>query len=53
MPALADRIQLTDDSVVNGKLLAAERAEDNGVTTTDRQFGGVDYSSFFSPDNGW
>jgi len=33
--------------------LAAERAEDNGVTTADRQFGGVDYSSFYSPDNGW
>ncbi len=33
--------------------LAAERAEDNGVTTADRQMGGVDYSSFFSPDNGW
>ena len=33
--------------------LAAERAEDNGVTTADRQFGSVDYSSFYSPDNGW
>ncbi len=33
--------------------LATERAEDNGVKTADRQFGGVDYSSFFSPDNGW
>jgi putative salt-induced outer membrane protein YdiY len=32
---------------------AVERAKDNGVTTADRQFGGVDYSSFFSPDNGW
>lgn len=32
---------------------AAERAEDNGVTTADRQFGGVDYSSFFSANNGW
>jgi putative salt-induced outer membrane protein YdiY len=32
---------------------AAERAQDNGVTTADRQFGGVDYSSFYSPDNGW
>lgn len=32
---------------------AAERAEDNGVKTADRQFGGVDYSAFFSPDNGW
>jgi len=33
--------------------LAAERAEDNGVKTADRQFGGVDYSSFYSADNGW
>lgn len=32
---------------------AAERAKDNGVTTADRQFGGVDYSSFYSADNGW
>jgi hypothetical protein len=32
---------------------AAERAQDNGTKTADRQFGGVDYSSFFSPDNGW
>lgn len=32
---------------------SAERAEDNGVKTADRQSGGVDYSSFFSPDNGW
>ena len=32
---------------------AAERAEDNGVKTADRQYGGVDYSSFFSADNGW
>ncbi len=33
--------------------LAAERAQDNGVTTANRQFGGVDYSSFYSADNGW
>jgi len=33
--------------------LAAERAEDNGVKTADRQFGAVDYSSFNSDDNGW
>jgi hypothetical protein len=33
--------------------LAAERARDNGVETANREFGGVDYSSFFSPDNGW
>ncbi len=32
---------------------AAERAEDNGVKTADRQFGSADYSSFFSPNNGW
>ncbi len=31
----------------------AERAEDNGVTTADRQFGGVDYSAFFTPKMGW
>ena len=33
--------------------LAAERAKDNGVTTADRQFGGVDYSAFYSADDGW
>ncbi|WP_157772148.1 DUF481 domain-containing protein [Lacunisphaera limnophila] len=33
--------------------LAAERANDRGVTTADRDFGGVDYSVFFSPDYGW
>lgn len=33
--------------------LAAERAEDNGAKTADRQFGSVDYSSFYSADNGW
>lgn len=33
--------------------LAEQEARDNGVKTADRQFGGVDYSSFFSPDNGW
>lgn len=32
---------------------AADRAYDRGVTTADRDFGGVDYSSFFSPDYGW
>lgn len=32
---------------------SAEQAEDNGVETANRQFGGVDYSSFYSPDNGW
>lgn len=32
---------------------AAERAEDKGEKTADRQFGSVDYSSFYSPDNGW
>jgi len=31
----------------------AERAEDNGVETANRQFGGADYSSFYSPDHGW
>jgi Protein of unknown function, DUF481 len=33
--------------------VAAERASDRGVTTADRDFGGVDYSVFFSPDYGW
>lgn len=33
--------------------LQAERAKDNGVDTADRQFGGVDYSSFFSEKNVW
>lgn len=33
--------------------LAAERAKDNGVETANREFGGVDYSAFFTPDNGW
>ena len=32
---------------------AAERARDNGVATADRNFGGADYSSFYSPDRGW
>jgi len=33
--------------------LQAEKAEDNGVETANRQFGGVDYSSFFTPHNVW
>ncbi len=33
--------------------LAAERAEDNGVDTADRQFGGADYSAFFSDKSVW
>jgi len=33
--------------------LAAEKAEDNGVETSNRQFGSVDYSSFFSENNVW
>lgn len=33
--------------------LAAAKAQDNGTTTSDRQYGSVDYSAFFSPDNGW
>ena len=32
---------------------AAEKAKDSGVTTADREFGGIDYSAFSSPDNGW
>ena len=32
--------------------LAMERAKDNGVETANREFGGVDYSSF-NGDNGW
>ena len=33
--------------------LAMERAQDRGVATSDREFGGVDYSSFYSKDHGW
>ncbi len=40
-----------DDKLVFS--LATERAQDNGVDTADRQFGGVDYSSFFSEKNVW
>ena len=31
----------------------AERAQDNGVETANRQFGGADYSWFYSPNHGW
>lgn len=33
--------------------LQAEKAEDSGVETANRQLAGVDYSSFFSPKNVW
>jgi len=33
--------------------LQAEKAEDNGVETANRQLAGVDYSSFFSKKNVW
>jgi hypothetical protein len=33
--------------------LQAEKAEDNGVETANRQFAGADYSSFFTPANVW
>lgn len=33
--------------------LQAERAQDNGVDTADRQFGSVDYSAFVSENNLW
>lgn len=33
--------------------LQAEKAEDNGVETANRQLAGVDYSSFFSEKNVW
>lgn len=33
--------------------LAAEKAEDNGVETANRQLAGADYSSFFSEKNVW
>lgn len=33
--------------------LQAEKAEDNGVETANRQFASVDYSSFYSANNGW
>jgi hypothetical protein len=32
---------------------STERVKDNGQETSDRQFGGVDYSWFYSPDHGW
>jgi hypothetical protein len=31
----------------------AEKSQDNGVETANRQFGGVDYSAFISPENVW
>ncbi len=31
----------------------AEKARDSGVDTANRQYGSIDYSSFYSPDNGW
>lgn len=31
----------------------AERAKDNGVDTADRQFGGIDYSAFFTEKSVW
>jgi hypothetical protein len=34
-------------------VLQAEKAEDNGVETANRQFAGADYSSFFSERNVW
>jgi len=34
-------------------LATAERAEDNGVETANRQLGGADYSWFYSPNHGW
>lgn len=30
-----------------------ERAQDTGVQTANREFAGVDYSWFYSPDHGW
>jgi len=33
--------------------LAAEKSQDNGVETANRQFAGVDYSSFFNPMSVW
>jgi len=33
--------------------VAAEKGRDNGLETANRQFGSVDYSSYFSADNGW
>jgi hypothetical protein len=33
--------------------LAAEKAEDEGVETANRQLAGVDYSAFFSENNVW
>jgi len=41
---------LQDKLVFN---LAAEKAEDNGVETANRQLAGADYSAFFSDKNVW
>lgn len=77
----ADRVALTDGSIIHGRLLSAEagkfkvetsfagtiegaqdklifalqaeKAEDNGIETANRQFASADYSSFFTPNNGW
>lgn len=34
-------------------VLQAEKAEDNGIETANRQFAGADYSAFFSEKNVW
>ncbi len=34
-------------------LATAERAEDQGVETANRELGGADYSWFYAPDHGW
>ncbi len=34
-------------------VLQAEKAQDNGVETANRQFAGADYSAFFSPKDVW
>lgn len=43
--------ETTEDKLIFD--LQAEKAQDNGVETANRQFAGVDYSSFFSPKNIW
>ena len=44
-------LESAHDKLVFG--LAAEKAEDNGVETANRQMATVDYSSFFSDKNVW
>lgn len=51
--ALAFKATLASDSDKLVFSLAAEKADDNGVETANRQAAGVDYSSFSPSGNGW